>query len=207
MIARAALLAAVGSLAACGVDYEELPGFHVASGRTIVCLGDSLTAGARLGKSRSWPAHLDETLTYEVVNSGENGDTTAQALARFDRDVTSHAPTIVVILIGGNDGLRRGSADAAARNVRRLIERVVEIDAVPVLIGFDMGLIGAGFTSFLEGVAQETGARFLDDVIDDVLRTPSLKIDRVHPNEAGHARIAERLREPITALIDALDAR
>ena len=202
-------LAALGlaALAGCGVDHAALPGFHVATGRTIVCLGDSLTAGARLRQDRCWPALLDARLDFDVVNAGKNGDTTGDALRRFDRDVAEKAPAVVVVLIGGNDGLRRGSARVAKENVTAILERVVEIDAVPVLLGFDMGIFSAGFTSFLDEVADETGVLYLDDALDDVLRDPSLKIDSVHPNEAGHARIADRLAGPLGDLIDALDGR
>ncbi|MFG0319284.1 MAG: GDSL-type esterase/lipase family protein [Planctomycetota bacterium JB042] len=204
--ALAIVVAALGT-AACGVDHEALPNFHVAEGETIVFLGDSLTAGARLGKERAYPALLAAALPYEIVNAGENGDTTADALARFDRDVASRDPAIVVVLIGGNDGLRRGSREAARANVTRIVERIVDVGAVPVVVGFDMGLFGAGFTAFLAEVADATGALYLDDVLDDVLRSPSLKIDRVHPNEEGHARIAAALEEPLLALIAALEAR
>lgn len=195
------------AVSGCGVDHRDLPNFHAAEGSTIVFLGDSLTAGARLRDEETYPALLADRLSFEVVNAGRNGDTSADALARFDRDVAARSPTVVVVLIGGNDGLRRGSVAAARRNVTRIIERVVEIGAVPVLIGFDMGFFGAGFTAFLEEVADDTGALYLDDVIDDVLRTPSLKADQVHPNEAGHERIAAALEPPLRALIEALERR
>lgn len=206
ILARASLVALLAA-GGCGVDHEALQNFHVARGRTVVFLGDSLTAGARLGKERAFPALLAEVLPYDVVNAGENGDTTGDALARFDRDVAPHAPAIVVVLIGGNDGLRRSSREGARENVRRIVDRIVEIGAVPVVLGFRMGLFGAGFTSFLEEVAEETGALYLDDALDDVLRSPALKIDQIHPNEEGHARIAAALEGPLGDLVRALESR
>jgi len=77
---------------------------------TLVCLGDSLTAGygaakpSEVDKSKSYPAYLQKkTGINTVINAGVSGDTTAQALARVDSDVLSHKPDIVIILLGAND--------------------------------------------------------------------------------------------------------
>lgn len=207
MRTAALCLAIAAAVVACGPSYDDLANFSGADGSTIVFLGDSLTAAAGVPHGAGFVELLEKELPYAVVNAGKNGDTTGEALARFTRDVSPHDPTIVVVLIGGNDGLRRLSQDKARANVAAILDEVVQLGAVPVVLGFDMGLFGAGFTRFLEDVAKEKHALFLDDLMDDVLRNPTLKVDQVHPNAKGHRLIAERLREPLTDLIDALAAR
>jgi lysophospholipase L1-like esterase len=203
---RLALAGAI-LLTACGPDYDALTNFAVAKGRTVVFLGDSLTAAAGIAENDGFVARLARVLPFEVVNAGMNGDTTADALARIARDVAPHSPTVVVVLIGGNDGLRRLPRDHARRNVGAILDQVAALGAVPVVLGFEMGLFGAGYTAFLEEVAAEKGALYLDDLMDDVLRTPTLRVDQVHPNAEGHRRIAERLEGPLFGLIVALEAR
>ncbi len=207
MRTRVLAFVAATCVVACGPTYDDLANFGVADGSTVVFLGDSLTAAAGVARGDGFVERLANELPYAVVNAGRNGDTTSNALARLERDVAPHDPTIVVVLIGGNDGLRRLSRDEARENVAAILDEVIQLGAVPVVIGFEMGLFGAGFTSFLEDVASEKRALFLDDVLDDVLRNPSLKLDQIHPNARGHRLIAERLGEPLANLVDALEAR
>lgn len=70
---------------------------------TIVCLGDSLTSGFGIGAENSYPAHLQNKVNINVINSGISGETTADALARMATDVIAHDPAIVVIQLGAND--------------------------------------------------------------------------------------------------------
>jgi acyl-CoA thioesterase-1 len=76
---------------------------------TLVCLGDSLTAGRGAttpgedDKSKSYPAYLEKKVNARVVNAGVSSDTTAKGLARVDSNVLSHNPEIVIILLGAND--------------------------------------------------------------------------------------------------------
>jgi acyl-CoA thioesterase-1 len=98
-----ALMAAF-ALAGCdigGTDYEPV--------ETLVCLGDSLTAGygatvpREEDKSKSYPAYLEGKVAIPVINAGISGDTTAGALARLEGDVLSKNPRIVIINLGAND--------------------------------------------------------------------------------------------------------
>lgn len=193
-------------LPGCGLALDSLPNIDTAEGETIVVLGDSLTRGPRVGRDQLYTALLDRDLPFQVKNAGISGDTTAKALDRLERDVLAHDPTIVVVLLGGNDGLRRMSRQKAAANLTEIVDRVIAAGAVPVLIGFDMGIFTSGFTGFIEEVADATGALYLDDILDDVLRDPSLKTDSIHPNADGHRVIAERLRPHLLELIEVLEA-
>ena len=77
------------------------------SGRTIVAFGDSLVEGRGATPGRDFVSLLARRLNTRIVNAGRSGDTTAAALARLDSDVLSRDPKVVIVLLGGNDYLRR----------------------------------------------------------------------------------------------------
>ena len=77
----------------------------------ILVLGDSLSAGYGLTVEQTWPRLLQQALerrdlVYRVVNASISGDTTSGGLARLPRALKIHEPTVVIIELGGNDGLR-----------------------------------------------------------------------------------------------------
>ena len=71
--------------------------------KTIVCHGDSLTEGADLEKSYTWPQLVENKVKVTVLNRGIGGDTSGGLLARFQQDVVQNKPDLVVILSGTND--------------------------------------------------------------------------------------------------------
>ena len=97
---------------------------------TLVCLGDSLTAGYGAGvpgeddKTKSYPAHLRKKVNIPVVNAGVSGDTTALGLARLREDVLSKNPRIVIIELGANDLFQGVSLTTTANNLRSIINLV-----------------------------------------------------------------------------------
>jgi acyl-CoA thioesterase-1 len=97
---------------------------------TLVCLGDSLTAGYGAttpgvdDKSKSYPAYLQKKANITVINAGVSGDTTAQGLARVDSDVLSHNPDIVIILLAGNDVGSGVPISTIQANLQSIINKV-----------------------------------------------------------------------------------
>lgn len=69
----------------------------------IVCIGNSITNGFPFKRSQSFPSLIREATGFEVINKGENGESTGQVLARFQQDVIAHKPDLVTILTGTND--------------------------------------------------------------------------------------------------------
>ena len=88
-------------LAACRSKVPNLD----SPGKTIVCLGDSITAGVGSGPGQTYPELLAGKLGVDVINEGVSGDTAAQGLARMDQ-VLADDPWLVIVELGGNDILR-----------------------------------------------------------------------------------------------------
>jgi acyl-CoA thioesterase I len=106
--ARFIIFAFLGALlCACGGDrFDDLRNIR-SPGEAIICFGDSLTEGVGAGSGEDYPAVLSRELGRPVINAGRRGDTTAGALERVSDAVLSKNPRLVVVLLGGNDFLRR----------------------------------------------------------------------------------------------------
>jgi acyl-CoA thioesterase-1 len=108
----------------------------------VAFLGDSLTAGLGLNEDDAYPAVLERELQKEgtpvrVINAGVSGDTTAGGLSRLGWLLSQH-PDVVVVALGGNDGLRGLPVEEADRNLREIIRRAQEAGARVLLLGLIM---------------------------------------------------------------------
>ncbi len=172
-------------------------------GRTIVALGDSLTAGYGVAPDEAWPALIQARLRREgfphsVVNAGVSGDTTAGGLRRVDW-VLRARPEVAIIALGANDGLRGQSVQAMRENLDRIVERLRVAGTRVLLAGMRLPPnYGADFTRDFAAVypeiARRAGIAFMPFLLDGVAADPRLNQgDGIHPNAAGHRVIAERL--------------
>jgi acyl-CoA thioesterase-1 len=174
----------------------------VAAG-VIAVLGDSLTAGFGVAKDEAFPALLQARLQregydYRVVNAGVSGDTSAGGLRRVDW-ILKAKPDLVVVALGGNDGLRGQSPAALRDNLESIITRLRGAGAQVLLAGMRMPPnYGAEYTkefaAVFPEVARRTGVAFMPFLLDGVAAQPRLlQPDGIHPSAAGHQIIADRL--------------
>jgi lysophospholipase L1-like esterase len=164
------------------------------AGDVIVAFGDSLTAGYQMAEAESYPAQLAGLLGREVVNRGVSGDTTADGLARLDRDVLAENPGVVLLSLGANDMLRRQPMDATFANLRLIVDRIQARGALVVLIGVEgFPMVHGDYGERYRALARETGCVYVPDMLDDVFGDPALMYDQIHPNAKGYARIAHRI--------------
>jgi acyl-CoA thioesterase I len=176
----------------------------------IVFLGDSLTAGYGLERSESVPSLIQTRLnsegySYEVVNAGVSGDTSAGGLSRLDWSLEGDVDVLVVEL-GANDGLRGLPVDAMKRNLDEIIRRAKGRGIMVLLTGMEAPPnYGAAYTNEFRQVfadlAREHHVAFLPFYLQGVAGVPALNIaDGMHPNPAG-ARMVEgtvwRALEPL----------
>jgi lysophospholipase L1-like esterase len=163
-------------------------------GGAIVAFGDSLTAGYQVAEADSYPAQLASLVGREIVNRGVSGDSTADGLARLDRDVLAESPGVVLLSLGANDMLRRQPMEATFANLRRIIDRIQARGALVVLIGVEgFPMVHGDYGERYRDLARETGCVYVPDMLDDVFGDPALMYDQIHPNAAGYAKIARRI--------------
>lgn len=167
----------------------------------IVALGDSLTAGYGLpSKDDAFPALLQREidkagLAYEVVNMGVSGDTTAGGLRRLEWAMEGDV-RVVIVALGGNDGLRGLGPEAMRDNLARIIDGVQERGARVLLCGMEAPPnLGSQYTvefrQVYQDLAREKHTALLPFLLDGVAGHASLnQPDGIHPNQQGAARVA-----------------
>lgn len=178
----------------------------------ILVVGDSLSAGYGVALDATWVALLERRLAaqgygYTVVNASVSGETTGGARARLPRALEVHKPAIVVIELGGNDGLRGLPLKQVRDNFTFLIERSREAGAKVVLVGMRMPPnYGAGYADGFYALYGELATRYeiplVDFFLDGVALDPSLmQADDIHPNAKGQPRLLENVWPAMQAVL------
>ncbi len=184
-----------------------------AAPRPIMVLGDSLSAAYGIELDRGWVNLLRQRLLergfdHPVVNASISGDTTAGGLSRLPEALRRVAPGIVVIELGGNDGLRGLALEQTRENLARMIDLSREAGARVLLLGMMMPPnFGRPFTERFLAMYRDLAADrdvplvpfFLEGVADD----PSLmQADAIHPNAEGQSRMLDNVWPALLPLLD-----
>lgn len=179
----------------------------------LIAFGDSLTAGYGIEVDEAWPARLQELLDaegigYRVVNAGVSGETTSGGLRRLPWVLDRHpAAAVVVIALGGNDGLRGVPVDVMTDNLRGMIEEAggrglrVLLAGVPTPpeLGRDYE---EDFAEVFREAAAATGAPLLPSLLEGVAGVAELnQRDGIHPTAEGARVLAENAFEALRPLL------
>lgn len=188
------------------VTAPEIP----ADAPRVLFLGDSLAAGLHLPPEHAFPAVLQRRLAAEgapfrLSNLGVSGDTSAGGLARLAWALRAK-PDVVVIELGGNDGLRGIALASTEANLRALVAGVRAAGARPVLLGLRMppnlGDYAARFDALYPRLAAELDVPFVPDFMQGVGGEPDMNLrDMLHPNPAGHGRLAANIAPTLRAVL------
>lgn len=182
----------------------------------IIFLGDSLTAGLGLDVSQSFPSRIQERLDrdgygYEVVNAGVSGDTSAGGLRRLDWALSEGNPRILVVALGGNDGLRGLPAEQLEENLGAIIERGQKRGLTVILAGMEAPPnFGADYTARFRRVyvtlADRYKVRLIPFLLEGVAGDSALnQPDGIHPNTRGAAIVADLVWRALEAELASAD--
>ena len=179
----------------------------------LVAFGDSLTAGYGIEVDEAWPARLQERLDregfeYRVVNAGVSGETTSGGLRRLpwvlDRNPSA---ALVVIALGGNDGLRGVPVDVMMDNLGGMIREAEGRGLTVLLAGVpappELGRdYEDGFAETFREVAEDTGVPLLPSLLEGVAGVAELnQRDGIHPTAEGALRLAENAFSALRPLL------
>lgn len=199
LIVAAGLFA--GILAWRFADREKIANYPSA-GETIIAFGDSLTVGEGVATTDTYVAALSDRLGIPVVNAGVSGDTTADALARLTQVLAEYPrPKLAIVMLGGNDFLQHRPKEETAQNLGRIIERFQTKGAMVVLVGVRGGIFTDAFAPEYERLHRAYRTAYVPNILEGILGDPSLKVDAIHPNAAGHRKMAGRLEPVIQSLL------
>ena len=169
-----------------------------------VAFGDSLTRGYGASDGADYPTQLSRRLGIPIQNLGISGERTVDGLKRLP-EVEALGPRVVLLCFGGNDVLQNGRRDEMMANIGAMIDRLQARGSFVVLIGIrSASLLGDRNAGAFEDLAEEKRVLFVPDILDGVLGTPSLMFDYVHPNDAGYAKIAERIERALQPVLGKL---
>jgi acyl-CoA thioesterase-1 len=188
---------------------------QAAASRTILVLGDSLSAEYGLKRGTGWVALLEQRLAAEkiparVVNASISGETTSGGRSRLAALLAQHKPDVVVIELGANDALRGLPLDVAQDNLSQMTRSVQQARAKVLLVGMQMPPnYGADYANRFAGiyakVAQAHKAALvpfmLKGIADDADPTRLFQADRIHPTEAAHPMILANIWPELKKLV------
>lgn len=172
--------------------------------KTLLVLGDSLSAEYGLPRGSGWVSLLDKQLQSDkintaVVNASISGETSAGGKTRLPALLAQHKPSIVVVELGGNDGLRGLSLAATQSSLREIISLSTNAGAQVVLLGMRMppnyGIDYAKrFAAMYQGLAHEKSVKlvpFFLQGLDDVEQF--FQPDRIHPNQRAQTLLLDNV--------------
>lgn len=181
-------------------------------GKTILVYGDSLSAAYGLAAPRGWVALLGERLKrerldYSVANASISGETTAGGLSRFAKVLEREKPSIVVLELGANDGLRGLPVAVMKKNLAAMIQQAHKAGASVLLVGMRMPPnYGEAYTqaferSFAE-LAKEHRVALLPFLMEGFADKPDyFQADRIHPAEAAQPLILDSVWRALAPLL------
>ena len=179
----------------------------------ILVFGDSISAGYGLARvDQGWVALLQTRLRgqeygYNVVNASVSGETTAGGVARLPRALTLHQPKIVILELGGNDGLRALPVAQMRANLTRMVDLSTAAGAKVLLLGMRMPPnYGPDFTerfrlSYVE-LSREKKLPLVPFLMDGIALTSALmQADGFHPNELGQPKLLDNVWPSLKPLL------
>lgn len=164
------------------------------SAKTIMILGDSISAGYGMSPNQTWVHLLQQRLEqhypkqHKVVNASVSGETTSGALARLPKLLQSHRPDIVIIELGGNDGLRGQPPALIEKNLAQLVQKSQQAKAKVIVFGMKIPPnYGTAYSKAFEQnykiVSQKYNAKLLPFFMQGVAGQKTLmQKDQIHPN-------------------------
>jgi acyl-CoA thioesterase I len=178
----------------------------------IVVLGDSISAGYGIEVEEGWVALLQKKLIetnhdYSIINASISGDTTAGGLARIDPILTAQKPSIVLVQLGANDGLRGLSPVQMKNNLAGIVRRAQKAGAKVILLGMKIPPnYGKRYVDMFYNIypqlAKELDIPLVPFILEDiVLNKDLMQADGLHPNAKAQPILAEKIEPYLFPLL------
>jgi len=187
------------------------------SSRTILVLGDSLSAAYHIAPESGWITLLDQRLQqqtpqrhYRVVNASISGETTAGGLARLPKLLADNAPALVLIELGANDGLRGLAIGEIRANLQRILKTCRDAGAKIVLVGIELPInygpqYRDGLRNMYRDIAREFNAPLVPFLLEGVATDPKLmQEDGLHPLATAEPRVLETVWPVLAPVLEKL---
>lgn len=166
---------------------------YPSEGEDIIAFGDSLVEG--VGASReenNFVSLLSKKVGEPIINLGVSGNTTEDGLSRLN-ELDEYNPKVVLLLLGGNDHLKKVPRETTFQNLGKIIENIQARGAIVILLGVRGNLFVDGFDDEFEKLESEYQTAYVPDVLDGLFNNTRYMSDVIHPNDLGYEKIALRI--------------
>lgn len=179
----------------------------------ILVLGDSISAAWGINTEEGWVALLQQRLTnkqynYHVVNASVSGDTTRTALNRLDNALQQHQPGIIIVALGGNDGLRGMPFSEIEASLSAIIEKSQRAGASVLLAGVRLppnygAYYNSRFAILFQNLSEKYKVPLVPKILDQVADDSALmQADRIHPTAEGQKQVLENIWPQLETLLE-----
>ncbi len=183
-----------------------------AQDKTLLVLGDSISAGYGISLKQGWVYLLEKRLSdlgysYKVINASISGDTTRGARARLGKLLTQQKPDISIIELGGNDGLRGLSLEEVSTNFDAIISELVKIDSrvllVPMRLPPNYGQVyNDRFEAIYQDMTLKHDIGLTTFILQDIAEhTELMQSDGIHPRAAAQSMMLDNVWESLQPLL------
>ncbi|MGP9680024.1 arylesterase [Halomonas sp. AOP27-A1-41] len=187
----------------------SIPALNASEPPTILIMGDSLSAAYGIEHEQGWVPLLEERLggQADVVNASISGETTSGGLQRFSAILEKQQPDIVLLELGGNDGLRGLAPNQMRSNLASMIEQSQEVDAQVLLLGIDIPpnygqAYRDAFTGVYYSLAEEYDVPLLPFLLEGVaLNEQLMQEDGIHPTAEAQPMILDNVWPELEPLL------
>jgi acyl-CoA thioesterase-1 len=187
------LLIGIACLGLTGINLPAWSTEAVSKTPKILVYGDSLSAAYGIAQQQGWVALLQEKLSsqnygYEVINASVSGETTSGGLSRFDAALTANKPSIVILELGANDGLRGLPVKTMKANLGQMIKLSKTAGAEVLIIGMQIPpnygpQYAKSFRQTYPQLSEKHQSPLVDFMLTDIAAKPDLiQADGLHPN-------------------------
>ncbi|MCG7934883.1 MAG: arylesterase [Candidatus Thiodiazotropha taylori] len=182
---------------------------------TLLVVGDSLSAGYGVTTEVRWVNLLSQRLNahcgpFQVINASVSGDTSQGGLSRLPALLSKHQPSVVIIELGGNDGLRGINSRAMHENLQRMVKRAKQAGAAVLLLGVRLPAnYGPEFTNAFHQVYYDVSEAESVPLIPFFLKGVALDMslmqnDGIHPNDKAQPILEENVWAGLSPLLNTL---
>ncbi len=191
------LLVLLFCLSACSEPPPSLT--PLANDAIILAFGDSLTYGTGVNsKTQSYPAILAQLTGLTVLNRGIPGEVSKLGLERLVSVLDETQPNLVILFHGGNDLIRRLSKEQLKNNLDQMILLIHNTGAQVILVGVPNFSLMLNVPELYSELATKYNIPIERHTMQQIIRDPALKADRVHPNAQGYKLLADSIYQIIS---------
>lgn len=174
---------------------------YPSKGTDVIAFGDSLIRGVGSSNNDGFISLLSKRINKPIINLGVSGNTTEDGLKRLS-ELDKYKPKVVIVLLGGNDHLRKVPIESTFENLERIITDIQSKGAVVLLLGVKGNLFGDKFKSRFENLSEKYNTAYVEDVLSGLFGNPKYMSDAIHPNDLGYEKIAERIYPILKGVIE-----